>query len=279
MMNAAAASSSSTAHGRARSPRRASTSRSSFCSSSRICSSAKRPEHDRRGRSGSGTPGRNDAAHRVLDAGRPRSRSAARSKPTGVPVAIDEPMFEVSRKTQRRKSTRRAVRVGQPAVVEDLQEEVPDLRVAPSRTRRAARPRTGPCARIARSARRPCGRRSCRRAAAPASSASGTRSCRPARCRVAEPNMYSASAFAISVLPVPVGPTSSSTPSGRVGSLSPALAIAMRSTTPSTASLWPITRSSKNAAHVARASAAASGRASSAAGPRWPRAWSARRRS
>ena len=54
--------------------------------------------------------------------------------------------------------------------------------------------------------------------------------------RSAEPNRNSASVFAISVLPVPVGPTKRKTPSGRVGSVTPALIIAIRSTTQSTAS-------------------------------------------
>ena len=65
--------------------------------------------------------------------------------------------------------------------------------------------------------------------------------------RSPDPNRYSASALAISVLPVPVGPTKSSTPSGRVGSVRPALSSATRSTTHSTASGWPITRVAKNA--------------------------------
>ena len=49
--------------------------------------------------------------------------------------------------------------------------------------------------------------------------------------RSAEPKRNSASAFAISVFPVPVGPTKRNTPSGRVGSVTPALIIAIRSTT------------------------------------------------
>ncbi len=61
--------------------------------------------------------------------------------------------------------------------------------------------------------------------------------------------MNSASVFASSVLPVPVGPTKRKTPSGRVGSVSPALTSAMRSTMTLTACSWPSTRSSKNAAH------------------------------
>ena len=65
--------------------------------------------------------------------------------------------------------------------------------------------------------------------------------------RSPDPNRYSASALAISVLPVPVGPTNSSTACGRVGSVSPALISATRSIMHSTASGWPITREAKNA--------------------------------
>ena len=54
--------------------------------------------------------------------------------------------------------------------------------------------------------------------------------------RSPEPKRCSASAFAISVLPVPVGPTKSSTACGRVGSVRPALSSATRSTMQSTAS-------------------------------------------
>ena len=63
--------------------------------------------------------------------------------------------------------------------------------------------------------------------------------------RSPEPNRCSASALAISVLPVPVGPTNSSTACGRVGSVSPAFSSATRSTMHSTASGWPITREPK----------------------------------
>ena len=177
-----------------------------------------------------------------------------------------EPTFDVRMITQRRKSTVRPLQVGEAAVVEDLQEEVPDRRARPSRTRRAGRPRTGPSrtdeisgAAVLLDARR-------RRAAARGCRASGTRSCRGGRGASREPNRYSASALAISVLPVPVGPTNRKTPSGRVGSVRPALTSAMRSTRQSTASGWPSTRSRKKRAHVARASSGSSGRASRAAG-------------
>jgi len=46
--------------------------------------------------------------------------------------------------------------------------------------------------------------------------------------------------------PVPVGPASRNTPCGRVGSVTPALIIATRSTRQSTASVWPITRDSNS---------------------------------
>ncbi len=72
--------------------------------------------------------------------------------------------------------------------------------------------------------------------------------------RSPDPNRNSASALAISVLPVPVGPTNSSTACGRVGSVSPALISATRSTMQSTASGWPITRALKNARSAAMSS-------------------------
>ena len=56
------------------------------------------------------------------------------------------------------------------------------------------------------------------------------------------PNSHSASALAISVLPVPVGPAKRKTPTGRVGSVTPAFIMATRSTRQSTASSWPRTR-------------------------------------
>src|SRR3954463_15548454 len=70
--------------------------------------------------------------------------------------------------------------------------------------------------------------------------------------RSGEPNRYSASALAISVLPVPVGPTNSSTACGRVGSVSPALTRATRSTTPPPPPPPPRpTRPARPAAHPA----------------------------
>ena len=59
------------------------------------------------------------------------------------------------------------------------------------------------------------------------------------------PKRYSASVLASSVLPTPVGPTKKSTPSGRVGSVISALMSVTMSATVLTASVWPITRSSK----------------------------------
>ena len=69
-----------------------------------------------------------------------------------------------------------------------------------------------------------------------------------------EPNMNSASVFASSVLPVPVGPTKRNTPSGRVGSVSPALTSAIRSTMTPTASSCPSTRSLKKPRTSSRSS-------------------------
>ena len=98
---------------------------SSFSSSARICSRAKRPEDD-------------DAVEAVEELGPERlrddpldplgaeGRSARRSKPTADPRAMAEPTFDVRMKTQWRKSTFRALEVGEAAVVEDLEEQVPD---------------------------------------------------------------------------------------------------------------------------------------------------------
>ena len=251
MMNSAAASSSSTAHGRARRPRRVSTSRSSFCSSWRICSSSNGRNTITRSMRFRNS-GRNDL--RTASSTRAgRNRSGERSKPTGGPVAIDEPMFEVSMKTQRRKSTTR------PCV---------SVRRPSSKTCRKRSQICGDAFSNSSSSTTENG--SLRTAAisgAPERSTFVSESRRSIELgvwnslmsmrtsREADPNMNSASAFASSVLPVPVGPTSSSTPSGRVGSLRPARAIEMRSTTPEIASPWPSTRSSKNA----RTSASGSG--------------------
>ena len=60
--------------------------------------------------------------------------------------------------------------------------------------------------------------------------------------RSTEPNRYSATVLASSVLPVPVGPANRNTPIGLPGSLRPALSMAMRSTMAVTASSWPMTR-------------------------------------
>ena len=61
----------------------------------------------------------------------------------------------------------------------------------------------------------------------------------------AEPKRNSASVFASSVLPVPVGPAKRKTPIGLPGSFSPAFSIAIRSTIVETASSWPMTRAAK----------------------------------
>ncbi len=110
----------------------------------------------------------------------------------------------------------------------------------PSRTRPAARPRTAgggsgrPASASSSSRRRPSIRR-----AEPGFWYSLMSS---RIIRSPEPNRNSASALAISVLPVPVGPTNSRTACGRVGSVSPAFTSATRSTMHSTASGWPTTR-------------------------------------
>ena len=56
-------------------------------------------------------------------------------------------------------------------------------------------------------------------------------------------NRYSASAFASSVLPTPVGPRNKNEPMGRFGSDSPARLRRMAPATEDTASSWPTTRS------------------------------------
>ena len=61
----------------------------------------------------------------------------------------------------------------------------------------------------------------------------------------AEPKRNSASVFASSVFPVPVGPAKRKTPMGLPGSFRPAFSIAIRSTIVETASSWPITRAAK----------------------------------
>ena len=88
--------------------------------------------------------------------------------------------------------------------------------------------------------------------------------------RDADPNMYSARVLAISVLPVPVGPTSRKTPSGRVGSVRPALTSATRSTRQSTASGWPMTRSERKP-RTASVSSGASGSSIASGRPRGAR--------
>jgi hypothetical protein len=74
--------------------------------------------------------------------------------------------------------------------------------------------------------------------------------------RSSEPKTKALNALAISVLPVPVGPTKRKTPSGRVGSVSPAFTSAMRSTRQSTASGCPSTLASKKARTRSRLSVA-----------------------
>ena len=139
----------------------------------------------------------------------------AGEKPSPAPVATLAPRFEVMMITRVAEVGRLAARVAQPAVVEHLQEQVPDARVgllelveqhdgerlAADRADQRARPRAS---RVAEHPPR-------------ASPGSGTRSCRAGSSGRGEPNRYSASALAISVLPVPVGPTNSSTACGRVG--------------------------------------------------------------
>ena len=75
--------------------------------------------------------------------------------------------------------------------------------------------------------------------------------------RSGEPNRNSASVLASSVLPVPVGPANRNTATGLLESVSPALSIAMRSTTASTASSWPMTRALKKRRRTARSNALA----------------------
>ena len=177
--------------------------------------------------------------------------------------------------TQRRKSTVAPVLVGQPAVVEDLEEEVPDRlrgllelveqddgeRVLAHRGDRAAR------------------RRSMFVSARSRSWLSGVwyslMSSRTSRS--AEPKRNSASALAISVLPVPVGPTKRKTASGRLGSVRPALTSAIRSTRQSIASGWPSTRARRSARTSSRSSGASGSRIASGS-PEARAAWRARRR-
>ncbi len=112
--------------------------------------------------------------------------------------------------------------VGQPTVVEDLQEDVPD-RLAAFSNSSSSTTAEGIASESTRSGGTARLRRSCRRAVARETPVSGTRSCRSERGGSVEPKRNSASAFAISVLPVPVGPTKRKTPSGRVGSVTPGL--------------------------------------------------------
>ena len=114
--------------------------------------------------------------------------------------------------TQRRKSTA-ARRVGEAPVVEDLEKEVPDGCRMPSRTRRAAPPRTARLGTDEIKAPPRVGGRIGRRR----SSDSGLLNSLMSRriIRSGDPKRNSASALAISVLPVPVGPTKRKTPSGR----------------------------------------------------------------
>ena len=126
MMNSDAASSSSTAQGCARRPRRASTSRSSFWSSACICwRSNGRNTITRSMRLRNS--GRNDAltASSMRSARKPSLRAveadriAARDGRADVGGEQEDAAPEVDRP---------AVDVGQPAVVEDLEEEIPDRR-------------------------------------------------------------------------------------------------------------------------------------------------------
>jgi hypothetical protein len=72
--------------------------------------------------------------------------------------------------------------------------------------------------------------------------------------RSTEPNRNSLTAFASSVLPVPVGPANKKTPIGLLGSLRPAFSMAMRPTIASTASSCPMTRAAKKLRTALRSS-------------------------
>ncbi len=76
--------------------------------------------------------------------------------------------------------------------------------------------------------------------------------------RSCEPKRYSASSLASCVLPTPVGPAKRNTPSGRRGSLSPALSSATERSTACTASVWPSSRSPKKRSVSSRSSGIAS---------------------
>ena len=239
--NSSAESSNSTAHWRPRSPRRASTASSSPARISRITgrdSGRKTTVRSIRLRN-SGRNARVTAWEtlRLREPGRSARSRGRRVDDLRAQVRghDDHGVAEVGGL---------AARIAQAPVVEDLQEQVEDARLGLLELvqQHDARTAGGGSARPAtrRRARR-------RRASAARSPGSGTRSCRAGSSGRREPNRYSASALAISVLPVPVGPTNSSTACGRVGSVSPALISATRSTMHSTASGCPITREAKNA--------------------------------
>ena len=151
------------------------------------------------------------------------------SKPTLGPRASGEPMFEVSTITQRRKSTRRPCRsVSRPSSKtcrNRSQIGCAAFSNSSSRTTENGSLRTEET--------RAAPRCSCVVSESSRSSDSGVWYSLMSRrtSRSADPKRNAASDFAISVLPVPVGPTKRKTPSGRVGSVRPALIIAIRSTT------------------------------------------------
>ena len=227
-----AASSHSTAHGRIRKPRRPSTSVSSFSSSPRMISrpsGRKTTTRSRRLRNS----GLNERAT-DLTTSEASNLPARPAKPTPGPRGIAEPRFEVRMITQWRRSTVRPLR---------------SVKRPSSKTWRKTS-QICACAFSNSSSRRT--ENGCLRTCAISGAASSCLVASPRsrsrlsgvwyslmsrrRSRSSEPKTKALNAFAISVLPVPVGPTKRKTPSGRVGSVSPAFTSAIRSTRHSTAS-------------------------------------------
>ena len=211
--NSSAESSNSTAHWRPRRPRRASTASSSLDRISRMIGrDSGRKTTVRSMRLRNSRPER--ARHRLLDRCPPRTRRSVGEKPSPGRSEIFAPEVRGHDDHGVAEVRGAAARVAQPAVVEDLQEQVPDARVGllelvqqHDRERLAADPadQRG-VVDVAR--RRACAAR------VPGFWYSLMSS---RIIRSPEPKRYSASALAISVLPVPVGPTNSSTACGRVG--------------------------------------------------------------
>ena len=147
---------------------------------------------------------------------------------------------------------RAALAVGQPAVVEDLQQHVEHLgvrlldlveeddrvRPPPHRLGQLAALLVADVARAAR-------RRAARPCAAP-----GTRDMSSRTIARSSSNMNSASARASSVFPTPVGPRKMNEPIGRFGSCRPVRARRSAFATASTASSWPTTRCVQPLLHV-----------------------------